>query len=184
MFVFNRLCACPTCVTQAAATLPEDLFRRRVHRFQDFAGQPVYYDSHRKFIGPYSLQLLVVNLEEIHKREHIRRTCWWLRTVRDRTRIKGCSDVRSATIVVATHAEKLFEERRTTRWILLWNFVRIWEATRRKSTGLVACVCTQPRLQGLPAGLCCLVNPPSRPVSCPWSRCPRMLSQVTPAVQN
>ena len=68
---------------------------------RDFAGQVVYYDTHKWFLSRRSLLILAVNLCKAGEPQAQQRICWWLRTIRAWTR--GESQV----VLVGTHADKL-----------------------------------------------------------------------------
>ena len=63
----------------------------------DFAGQETYFSSHRfLFTESHSVFLLVVNLNEWSKKETIKKTHWWYKSIQQHS---------PHVIVVATHAD-------------------------------------------------------------------------------
>ncbi len=74
-------------------------------RLRDFAGQMVYYDTHKWFVARRSLLVLVVDLCKAHDVKTRQRVCWWLRMIRHRTQ-NNAGKVESRVVLVGTHADK------------------------------------------------------------------------------
>ena len=68
---------------------------------RDFAGQVVYYDTHKWHLVRRSLLILTVDLREADDEDTKQRMCWWLHMIRERTRQESC------VVLVGTHCDKL-----------------------------------------------------------------------------
>ena len=68
---------------------------------RDFAGQVVYYETHKWHLVRRSLLVLAVDLRKAHDEDTKQRMCWWLHMIREQTREESC------TVLVGTHCDKL-----------------------------------------------------------------------------
>ena len=99
------------------------------NRLKDFAGQVVYYDTHKWFIARRSVLALAVNLVKLVRdavaiaNETYQRAVWWLRMIRQRTTTDS-NVVESRVILVGTHADKLTLSELTRSRTLLLDALR------------------------------------------------------------
>ena len=73
---------------------------------RDFAGQIVYYDTHKWHLTRRSLLVLAVDLRKAHGELTKQRLCWWLRMIRQRT-MNADGDIECRVVLVGTHSDKL-----------------------------------------------------------------------------